>query len=52
MGQNDGTKALFGCLGMIIFIVGMGLAISGVGAVAGIPLIIIVYLGAKLVDKN
>jgi hypothetical protein len=52
MASNDGAAPLFGCLGLVIFVVGIGLSITGVGAVAGIPLIIFVIIGAKLVDKG
>ena len=43
-------KSLFGCFGIILFVVGVILAFTGVGAVAGVPLIIIVVIGAKLID--
>lgn len=51
MGKDNGVKAFFGCLGIIIFVVGVILAFTGVGAVAGVPLIIIVLIGSKLINN-
>jgi len=51
MAQDDGVKSLFGCFGLILFVLGVILAFSGVGSVFGIPLIIICIVGSRLMSK-
>jgi hypothetical protein len=51
MGKDNGVQSLFGCFGIIIFIVGVVLTCTGVGAVAGVPIIVFMLIGSKLIDK-
>jgi len=52
MGSNgNAIKPLLGCFGLILFVIGVILAVSGVGSVFGIPLIIICVVGSRLASK-